>query len=98
MNIITFQCYYKTVPTGTGPDVEVVEKTILDIRWVEGMEGELVEEDLVVAPLTTEEEVVGMVMEEEVPMAVPVDEEEPLDGTLTVEEELDGVLECDHDL
>jgi len=95
MNIITLQSDYPILSLSRlSAPVQIVEKTLLDIRWVEGLEGELVEDEAFVAPMLTEEEIQATVWEEDMPVADSVDEE-PVDGTMTTEEGLDGIWECD---
>jgi len=95
MNILTLQHDYPIISlTRLSAPVKIIEIPIIDLRVVEGLEGELVEEDDFTAPMLTEAEFEGIVMEEEEPIAVSETEEE-LDGTMVVEEEMLGEWECD---
>jgi hypothetical protein len=71
--------------------IRFIERIILDVRVVEGMEGELVVEEEYVAPMVTEAEMSGVVVDEELPVADVV-EEEDMDGELVDEEPMTGVF------
>jgi len=71
--------------------IRFIERLVLDVRVVEGMEGALVAEEDYVAPMVTEAEIQGMVLEEEVPVAA-MEDEEPMAGEMISEETMTGVF------
>jgi len=91
MQVLCLQHDYPVISlTHLRHPIRFIERLIVESRIVEGMEGELIEEESYVAPMVTEDEIQGMVLEEETPVAA-MDDEESMAGEMVVEEEMTGV-------
>ena len=93
MNILALQSDYPILSlTRLSAPVEIIEVPVIDIQVVEGIEGIVIDEDELIAPIVDEEQMIAAVVDEE-DMTGSLETETEITGSAEDEEVIIGVFE-----